>query len=54
MEWYYGVFNNTLAYTFETRDKGRYGFVLPPDQIIPAAKELQAAVQRFLTEYEKL
>jgi len=54
VEWYYAVFNNTLAYTFETRDTGDFGFVLPPEQILPGAKELQAAVQRFLIEYEDL
>jgi len=34
-----GEFDTDLAYTFEMRDTGRYGFVLPPDQIIPSSLE---------------
>lgn len=29
----------TLSYTFELRDTGKYGFVLPEDQIIPNGEE---------------
>lgn len=32
------------AYTVELRDKGRYGFLLPPNQIELAAKEAQAFI----------
>jgi len=32
------------SYTFELRDTGRYGFVLPPNQIIPQGEEVMAAV----------
>lgn len=32
------------SYTIELRDTGRYGFVLPPDQILDTAKEAQAFV----------
>lgn len=28
-----------LSYTIELRDTGRYGFILPPDQIIPTCEE---------------
>lgn len=28
-----------LSYTIELRDNGTYGFILPPDQIIPTAEE---------------
>jgi len=34
-----GVHDTDLAYTFEMRDTGRYGFVLPADQIIPSSEE---------------
>jgi len=32
------------SYTFELRDTGRYGFILPPAQIIPQGEEVMAAV----------
>jgi len=34
-----GEHDTTLAYTFELRDTGRYGFLLPPEQIIPSSLE---------------
>ncbi|CAG0879289.1 unnamed protein product [Cyprideis torosa] len=40
------------SYTFELRDRGNYGFLLPPGQIIPAAKETWAgilAMMKFLS-----
>jgi len=39
-EWAYGVKAIPLPYTIELRDKGSYGFVLPPEQIIPVSKEV--------------
>jgi len=39
VDWAKGVHDTTLAYTFELRDTGRYGFLLPPDQIVPSALE---------------
>jgi len=38
-DWYYSGGNIPLSYTVELRDTGRYGFELPPDQIIPTARE---------------
>jgi len=35
----------TYSTCVELRDTGRYGFLLPPDQIIPTGKEIWAAVQ---------
>lgn len=32
--------NISLSYTFELRDKGQHGFILPADQIVPTAREL--------------
>uniref|UniRef100_A0A8C0JCC9 Carboxypeptidase O n=1 Tax=Chelonoidis abingdonii TaxID=106734 RepID=A0A8C0JCC9_CHEAB len=37
-------------YTFELRDKGAYGFILPPDQIQPTCEETTSAVMT-ITEY---
>eukprot|EP00002_Diphylleia_rotans_P005319 TRINITY_DN14445_c0_g1_i1.p1 TRINITY_DN14445_c0_g1~~TRINITY_DN14445_c0_g1_i1.p1 ORF type:complete len:422 (-),score=68.61 TRINITY_DN14445_c0_g1_i1:78-1343(-) len=41
------VYNLYRAYSYciELRDKGRYGFVLPPDQILPTGRESYAAVK---------
>ncbi|CAG0879288.1 unnamed protein product [Cyprideis torosa] len=36
------------SYTFELRDRGYYGFLLPPGQIIPAAKETWAGILAML------
>ncbi|XP_067325463.1 carboxypeptidase A1-like [Anolis sagrei] len=36
------------SYTFELRDTGRYGFILPADQIIPTAEETWVALKKIL------
>ena len=33
-----------LNFTFELRDTGRYGFLLPPDQIVPNGREMLLAM----------
>jgi len=43
-DWYYSKANVTIAYTFELRDTGRYGFILPANQIIPTGEEIWAAL----------
>jgi hypothetical protein len=35
------------SYTVELRDTGRYGFLLPPEEIIPTGEEIWAAVKTF-------
>ena len=42
-DWYKGVANARFVYTTELRDTGKYGFILPPEQIIPSGEELWAA-----------
>ncbi|KAM9286944.1 carboxypeptidase O [Morus bassanus] len=37
-----------FSYTFELRDKGTYGFVLPPDQIQPTCEETMLAVTTII------
>merc|ERR1712031_106952 len=37
-----------LPFTFELRDTGTYGFILPPEQIIPTAMEYTAGVKKIL------
>jgi len=40
MDWAKGIHDIPLTFTFELRDTGNYGFILPPDQIIPSGIEL--------------
>ncbi|XP_023173282.2 zinc carboxypeptidase-like [Drosophila hydei] len=38
-DWAYGVKNITIPFTLELRDRGEYGFLLPPEYILPVARE---------------
>lgn len=38
VDWAYGA-QGILAYTIELRDTGEFGFVLPPEQIVPTCEE---------------
>lgn len=40
IDWVYEKVKVPLTYTYEFRDKGRYGFILPADQIIPNSLEV--------------
>lgn len=42
VDWVYGA-RGALAWTIEVRDKGTYGFVMPPAEILPCARECFAA-----------
>jgi len=46
-DWTYGVCGTLYAYGVELRDTGRYGFLLPPAQIIPSGQETYAALKVF-------
>lgn len=39
VDYAFGAANATISIVVELRDTGRYGFILPPDQIIPTATE---------------
>jgi len=39
MDWAKGTYDTKLAYTYELRDTGNFGFLLPPTQIIPSGNE---------------
>lgn len=54
VEWYYDKLNATLSYTYEMRDTGRFGFELPPEQIIPVGEEHLASLRTILEEYQNL
>ena len=36
------------SYTFELRDTGSYGFILPADQIVPTAEETWLALMAIM------
>ncbi|XP_057334997.1 zinc carboxypeptidase-like [Microplitis mediator] len=39
MDWVKANFRTRISYTYELRDKGNYGFLLPANQIIPTGQE---------------
>lgn len=53
MDWVKGVFDTRITYTYELRDTGRYGFVLPANQIIPSGEENMKALITMFQEFEK-
>jgi len=56
VDWAYETANCTFTYTVELRDTGRYGFILPPNQIIPSGQELFAAIKAmgtYIADYYK-
>ena len=53
MDWVKGVHKTPITYTYELRDTGRYGFLLPPDQIIPTAEETFDSIIVILNEGKK-
>ncbi|XP_013421751.1 carboxypeptidase B-like [Lingula anatina] len=44
-DWAKGVAKIKYAYTLELRDTGRFGFILPPNQILPVGEEVWGAVK---------
>ena len=49
-DWVKGVINPYISMEIELRDTGRYGFVLPPDQIIPSGLEFIDGLAVFMDE----
>ena len=46
IDWHYGEFMEerfVMAFTYELRDNGQHGFLLPPEQIIPNCEEILPA-----------
>lgn len=41
-DWFYGA-QRVWSFSYELRDRGQYGFILPPEQIIPNAQEVVPA-----------
>jgi len=48
MDWAYATLGIKYSYALELRDKGQHGFILPPDQIIPASEETWAGISTAL------
>jgi len=55
IDWVYGDAGIPYAFAMELRDTGHYGFLLPPDQIIPNGEEVMAfhvsIAQQILEEF---
>lgn len=52
-DWAKAIPKIKYSYTIELRDRGRHGFILPAQYIIPTAKEALAAVQ-VISEASKI
>ncbi|CAF1221003.1 unnamed protein product [Rotaria sordida] len=53
VDWTYGTANVIFSYGVELRDTGKYGFLLPEDQIIPSGEETLAGLLALLQYIEK-
>ncbi|KAJ3662739.1 hypothetical protein Zmor_007070 [Zophobas morio] len=54
MDWVKGTFGTPITYTYELRDTGRYGFILPANQIIPSGQETLDSLVTILQEFDKI
>lgn len=54
MDWVRGKYNTPVTFTYELRDKGRYGFILPANQIIPTAQETMDSLVAMFQQTAKL
>jgi len=56
-DWALGSAGINYSYTLELRDEGRYGFILPPSEILPTSIEtwggLQAAIVEMINSTKK-
>ena len=43
-DWVHDEIGVTFSYILELRDQGRYGFLLPPEQILPTGEETYAGI----------
>ncbi|XP_065358302.1 zinc carboxypeptidase-like [Calliphora vicina] len=54
VDWVFNTLDVKIGYTIEYRDKGRYGFVLPPVQILPNCEELMAGMIALIGKSKEL
>ncbi|KAF2892788.1 hypothetical protein ILUMI_13386 [Ignelater luminosus] len=53
IDWVLGEHRNIrIVYAYELRDTGRYGFILPPEQIIPSGEETLDSLVRLIHEVD--
>jgi len=52
MDWVKATYGTRVTYTYELRDTGRYGFLLPADQIIPTAEETLDSLLTIVQEFQ--
>ncbi|XP_049537316.1 zinc carboxypeptidase-like isoform X2 [Anopheles darlingi] len=53
-DWAHGTQGTPVAATIEFRDTGYYGFILPPDQIVPNALEIMDGLVAFLRKGKEI
>ncbi|XP_017476951.1 PREDICTED: zinc carboxypeptidase-like [Rhagoletis zephyria] len=53
-DWAYSEQDIRLSYTIEFRDTGRFGFILPPVQIIPQCEDALAGLLAFVKKADEL
>lgn len=54
MDWVKDKFKVPVVFTYELRDTGKYGFLLPPSEIIPNCEEIIDSLIVMFNEAEKL
>lgn len=52
-DWVKGNFKVPIVFTYELRDSGQYGFILPAEQIIPTGEETLDSLVTILVEGEQ-
>lgn len=53
IDWVKGHLNVPLVYCYELRDDGRYGFLLPAEQIQPNSEEVMDSVIELIHQAER-
>ncbi|ODM86753.1 Zinc carboxypeptidase [Orchesella cincta] len=53
MDWTWNALKANLTFTYELRDKGQFGHLLPPDQIYPSATEFMDGLKVIMTELSR-